>query len=68
VGTTAHKTELDSWPPCFLNHGRLFVDHLGQLFVLPILNYSNLLLGQLANFLGLVPALLATVPAVLVNF
>jgi hypothetical protein len=68
VGTTADEAELDPWPPCLLHHGRLLVDHLGQLLVLPFLNHSNLLLGQLTNFLGLVPALLATVPTILVNF
>ena len=67
MGTAANKAELDPRSSCFLYTGRLLIDDLRELVVLPVLDQGDLLLGQLPDLFGFVPALLAPVPAVLVN-
>ena len=67
MGTAANKAELDPRSSCLFYTGRLLIDDLRELVVLPVLDQGDLLLVQLADFFGLFPVLLAPAPAVLVN-
>ena len=67
MGTTANKAELDPRSSCFLYTGRLLIDDLRQLVVLPVFDQGDLLLVQLPDLFRLFPALLAPAPAVLIN-
>ena len=67
MGTAANKAELDPRSSCFLCTGRLLIDDLRELVVLPVLDQGDLLLVQLTDFFGLIPAFLAPAPALLVN-
>ena len=67
MGTTADKAELDPRSSCFLYTGRLLIDDLRELVVLPVLDQGDLLLVQLTDFFGLIPAFLAPAPALLIN-
>jgi hypothetical protein len=64
MGTAANKTELDPRSSCLLYTGRLLIDDLRELVVLPVFDQGDLLLVQLFR---LFPALLAPAPAVLIN-
>ena len=67
MGTAANKAELDPGSSCFLYTSRLLIDDLRELVVLPVLDQGDLLLVQLTDFFGLIPAFLAPAPALLIN-
>ena len=67
MGTAANKAELDPRSSCFLYTGRLLIDDLRQLVVLPVFDQGDLLLVQLTDLFRLFLALLAPAPALLIN-
>ena len=67
MGTAANKAELDPRSSCLFYTGRLLIDDLRQLVVLPVFDQGDLLLVQLTDLFRLFPALLAPAPAVLIN-